>query len=171
MSNYLVDGADFTSIANAIRTKGGTSAQLAFPAGFVSAIGAIPTGGGGGIEVLDTIAVAEPVNAIKIDYDPAWSALDLIIIEVDAQTTPGDWVYLGFDTISPLVYLVGNYADHWTTILSKKSSGSWVSRFTKQTGQAAVYNGFPGYLYLKCYAASSNFASGTTIRIWGGNIT
>ena len=30
--------ADLTSVANAIRTKGGTSAQLAFPAGFVSAI-------------------------------------------------------------------------------------------------------------------------------------
>lgn len=37
--------ADLTSIANAIRTKGGTSAQLAFPAGFVSAVEAIPTGG------------------------------------------------------------------------------------------------------------------------------
>lgn len=40
--------ADLTSVANAIRAKGGTSAQLAFPAGFVSAIGAILTGGGGG---------------------------------------------------------------------------------------------------------------------------
>ena len=39
--------ADLTSVANAIRTKGGTSADLAFPAGFVSAIDAIPTGGGG----------------------------------------------------------------------------------------------------------------------------
>lgn len=37
--------ADLTSVANAIRTKGGTSAQLAFPAGFVSAVHAIPTGG------------------------------------------------------------------------------------------------------------------------------
>lgn len=45
MSNYLVDGADLTSIANAIRTKGGTSAQLAFPQGFADAIAAIPTGG------------------------------------------------------------------------------------------------------------------------------
>ena len=47
----LVDSSqldsDLTSVANAIRTKGGTSAQLAFPAGFVSAIQAIPTGGGG----------------------------------------------------------------------------------------------------------------------------
>lgn len=38
---------DLTSVANAIRSKGGTQAQLAFPAGFVSAIQAIPTGGGG----------------------------------------------------------------------------------------------------------------------------
>ena len=39
--------ADLASIANAIRTKGGTSAQLAFPAEFISAIEAISGGGGG----------------------------------------------------------------------------------------------------------------------------
>lgn len=47
----LVDSAqldaDLTSVANAIRTKGGTSGQLAFPAGFVQAIGDISGGGGG----------------------------------------------------------------------------------------------------------------------------
>ena len=37
-----------TSIANAIRAKGGTSAALTYPTGFVSAIENIPTGGGGG---------------------------------------------------------------------------------------------------------------------------
>lgn len=46
----LVDSSqldtDLTSVANAIRTKGGTSASLAFPSGFVTAIGAIPSGGG-----------------------------------------------------------------------------------------------------------------------------
>ena len=35
---------NLTSVANAIRTKGGTSGQLAFPNGFVSAVNAIPTG-------------------------------------------------------------------------------------------------------------------------------
>ena len=35
-----------TSIANAIRTKGGTSASLTFPQGFVDAIGEISGGGG-----------------------------------------------------------------------------------------------------------------------------
>lgn len=42
--------ADLASVADAIRTKGGTSAQLAFPADFVQAIEDIETGGGGGGE-------------------------------------------------------------------------------------------------------------------------
>lgn len=46
MANYLTTDADLTSVANAIRTKGGTSAQLAFPAGFVSAVEAIPSSSG-----------------------------------------------------------------------------------------------------------------------------
>ena len=44
----LVDSAqldaDLTSVANKIRSKGGTSASLAFPNGFVDAIEAISTG-------------------------------------------------------------------------------------------------------------------------------
>ena len=48
-SDKLVDStqldADLTTVANAIRTKGGTSADLAFPAGFVSAIAAISGSG------------------------------------------------------------------------------------------------------------------------------
>lgn len=43
--------SDLTSVANAIRTKGGTGAQLAFPSGFVSAIGDISGDGGGNANV------------------------------------------------------------------------------------------------------------------------
>ena len=50
MADYLTTDTELTSVANAIRTKGGTSAQLVYPTGFVSAIEAIPTGGGGGYE-------------------------------------------------------------------------------------------------------------------------
>lgn len=46
MADYKVSDTSLTSIANAIRTKGGTSASLSFPDGFVSAIQNIPTGGG-----------------------------------------------------------------------------------------------------------------------------
>lgn len=46
-------GTDLTSIADAIRAKGGTSGQLAFPAGFVSAVESIETGGGDEQGLLD----------------------------------------------------------------------------------------------------------------------
>lgn len=43
---YTTDSDELTSIADAIRAKGGTSASLVYPAGFVSAINDISTGGG-----------------------------------------------------------------------------------------------------------------------------
>lgn len=45
-TTYLTDSADLTAVADAIRAKSGGSNQLAFPAGFVSEIQAIPSGGG-----------------------------------------------------------------------------------------------------------------------------
>ena len=44
MSRCMTDTDNLTAVADAIRTKGGTSAQLVYPAGFVSAIQAIQTG-------------------------------------------------------------------------------------------------------------------------------
>lgn len=52
--------ANLTTVANAIRAKGGTSAALAFPDGFVSAVGAIETGSGGSA---DEWAVFRQLNA------------------------------------------------------------------------------------------------------------
>lgn len=50
-ADKLVDStelnSDLTSVADAIRSQGGTSAPLVFPSGFVSAIEEISTGGGG----------------------------------------------------------------------------------------------------------------------------
>ena len=63
--NKLVDStqldADLTSVANAIRAKSGGSSQLAFPAGFVSAIGDIPSGGGDS-ETIDALVSGQMGN-------------------------------------------------------------------------------------------------------------
>lgn len=45
MPDYIATQEELTSIADAIRTKGGTTAPLAFPAEFIAAIAAIKTGG------------------------------------------------------------------------------------------------------------------------------
>lgn len=47
-NEYAVNASDLTAVADAIRTKGGTSAPLAFPSGFVAAVEAIAAGTGGG---------------------------------------------------------------------------------------------------------------------------
>ena len=44
MAEYLINATDLIKVASAIREKGGTSAPLVYPAGFVSAIQAIQTG-------------------------------------------------------------------------------------------------------------------------------
>lgn len=53
MSNYIVSDTSLGSVADAIRTKGGTSAPLEYPQGFIDAIDAIETGGGGDEPVPD----------------------------------------------------------------------------------------------------------------------
>lgn len=60
MADYLTTDTELTSIADAIRTKGGTSAQLVYPTGFVSAIEAISTGGGA--SKIFTVNLVNPVN-------------------------------------------------------------------------------------------------------------
>ena len=64
MADYLTTDTELTSVANAIRTKGGTSASLVYPTGFVSAIEAISTG----TDVSDTTATAGDVLSGKYFY-------------------------------------------------------------------------------------------------------
>lgn len=48
MAEYLTNTTDLTAVANAIRAKGGTTAQLIYPDGFVTAINNIQTSSGSG---------------------------------------------------------------------------------------------------------------------------
>lgn len=98
--------ADITSVANAIRTKGGTSASLAFPAGFVQAIGDIPTGGGG--YTADEIAMRTAPSGD---------------ITLPTATTIAKSAFRDYSTITsiygPEVLSVGAYAFNGTTGLKK----------------------------------------------------
>lgn len=55
MAEYLARSEDLTAVADAIRAKGGTDAQLTFPEGFVGAVQAIPAG----TAITDGIVVKE----------------------------------------------------------------------------------------------------------------
>ena len=62
-NEYLVNSADMTAVADAIRAKGGTSDALAFPDGFVSAVQGIQAGAGGNAV---QIGQDTPLNILKL---------------------------------------------------------------------------------------------------------
>lgn len=70
MAEYLTNTADLTKVASAIREKGGTSASLVYPDGFVTAIQAIQTGA---VEALEWHQCPELVRSYlaNVTYDPA----------------------------------------------------------------------------------------------------
>lgn len=65
MTDYLTTDTDLVSIANAIRTKGGTQASLEYPDGFVDAIENIPSGGGSEKTVSITLAYGQSTSAFR----------------------------------------------------------------------------------------------------------
>ena len=63
MAEYLINATDLTKVASAIREKGGTSAPLVYPTGFVSAIQAIQTGAP--LQIIVTTSAGATVTATK----------------------------------------------------------------------------------------------------------
>lgn len=83
MADYLTTDVELTSVANAIRTKGGTSAALTYPTGFVSAIQAIPTGGGASNFIEGTFTTPDDetltVNNITLQYSGSGYPLCFVV--------------------------------------------------------------------------------------------
>ena len=113
MSKYIATNTDLTSIANAIRTAGGTSAQLEFPTGFVNAIGNISGGGGGGNVVSGSFTgTTAGDKAISVPYTGSGFPIAVMIFVAD-----------GADNSSSSYYsLVQRYAISILCILKKDTS-------------------------------------------------
>lgn len=84
MADYLVTDTELTGVANAIRTKGGTSSPLVFPSGFESAISAITTGKD---FVSGTFTCPDEDTTYKIQFGKTFSKyLFLIELSDDSKT-------------------------------------------------------------------------------------
>ena len=64
---YLTNTTDLTKVAAAIREKGGTSDLLVYPDGFVTAIQAIETGGGGGSDELVNSLIDRTISGAYVN--------------------------------------------------------------------------------------------------------
>lgn len=80
MSEYLVQGASLTTVADAIRKKGGTTAPLSFPEGMAKAVRGIPSGGTDISLGLTAATVDQTIKVKAVDTDgkpTAWKAVDM----------------------------------------------------------------------------------------------
>lgn len=147
--------SDLTSVANAIRTKGGTSASLAFPSDFVSAIGAISTGGGS--EILSgSITPTEDTNGMSIDVGSS----DFTHFVVYPSAFPGG------NNIKAFVGAICDFSLQTNTNISTMS--------TNNTGSSTIANTYSTPWFSKSGSVITCITgtSGTTVPgYWANGIT
>lgn len=137
--------ADLASVANAIRTKGGTSAQLAFPADFVSAIASIPSGGGATAKT-GTITFASATKDLSISGIDITPVHFVIMADNDDMPTDSTWKTLGY-----LFPVIG----HNGVQINRNGASNW-----NGNSRAASFFSFEnGTITL---TANYNFAAGIT---------
>ena len=125
MADYLTTDTELKSIADAIRTKGGTSETLSFPDGFVTAIEGIETGGGtSDAGFTATVTPAENTLKLSVPYDqtPTYYCLTVYCADISGA---GDVkrikqqirIYLPlYSTVRMDVVEADGSADYWSTM-------------------------------------------------------
>ena len=121
--------ADMTSVADSIRTKGGTTEALAWPDGYKTAIEAIQTGGGGG----STSGPLDPVEVYNNTRPSDWLPMP----------TPADnEMYLLFhipDGVSSLLAFTVTCTGNYTVALGSVSGGSFVASSSVDIASGSKY--------------------------------
>lgn len=166
--------ADLTSVANAIRTKGGTSAQLAFPSGFISAVENIHGGASKGFLLLDTITVSENIRAVNIDFSD-YQDLDFYFVVENVNTSESDWLYYlrNGDTTSGGSYdvsAINHYGVCFIQInrIPGRNVGPAVSMVVSGLNYN-LQNTKVDNLYIYTYVESKKMVAGSKFYICGGN--
>lgn len=177
----LVDSAklnaDLTSVANAIRTKGGTSAPLAFPSEFVSAVNAIPTGSGK--ILLADYTASEDVSEIVLSGD--FSGYLFYFLTINGNCSQNEWIYPSFNDLANTTYYWGGQGGATlyniqiplcTTVAGTPPIPTAIYRLymsisTGSTAYSPDIGGPFSKLSLRLYNASSLFILGFNVKLWG----
>ena len=110
MAEYLTNTSELTAVADAIRAKGSTTVSLSFPAGFVSAISAIETGGGvdaGMVGIIErTASSVTTSNVSKIGDYACLSNSTLQYVNMPNVTSVGSSAFYRCDNLTE-VHLAG----------------------------------------------------------------
>ncbi|MCI7206358.1 MAG: hypothetical protein MSA15_10265 [Clostridium sp.] len=134
MAEYLTNTTDLTAVADAIRTKGGTSDPLVYPDGFVTAINNIQTSSGSGGATVKVTNLKEDgytntaafnywefgsnprdVNRKSIYIEKGKSVTVNNVFCISSQYTSAPTSYTGMDTFgTPYLFPYSNSAEYIT---------------------------------------------------------
>jgi len=189
--------ADLTSVANAIRTRGGTSAQLAFPADFVSAVQAIPSGGGGqlpagctrvdwlqsdGTAYVDT-GISLDDNEFSIAFDSTFltsstSSAELPVISIWTSTYNYWNVFYQNNQLRWYIAQTSNIRGSltyytWVRATIRRVGGTWSSDFTDgtYTNNRTGYNPTANPTTIKLFTRGDLNGTNSLVRIGRVSIT
>ena len=132
--------ADLTVVADAIRTKGGTSAQLAFPDGFVSAVQAIQTGTE--LKIIVTVTSGATVTATKGSLSVSGTSVNgtCTLTVPEAGTWSVKATLSGQTSDTKTVSITGSYAVALYFVSSTLNNNEWsVIKSVSDAGQGANY--------------------------------
>lgn len=119
---YKVNDTSLTSVANSIRAKSGTSADLSFPDGFVTAINGIPSGGA---TLISKLITANGTYDAEDDNADGYSSVEVIVPSSGTDIIKGTFTGTSVGAMSISIPYSGNgYA---IAGIFYPSAGSWTS--------------------------------------------
>lgn len=153
MAEYLTNTTDLTLVADAIRTKGGTTELLAYPDEFVIAIQAIQTGPE--LQIIVTVESGATVTATKGSLSVSGPSVNgtctLVVPEagtwsvsatLNGQTSNTQSVFVKDRYAVALNFLKDNFADNdWSAIIAACHSGSVPSSWVVGNSKTMTING------------------------------
>ena len=153
MAEYLTNTTDLTSVANAIRTKGGTTELLTYPDGFVTAIQDIQTGTN--LQIIVSVTSGATVTATKGSLSVSGTSVNgtctLVVPEagtwsvtatLNGETSATMNVSVKDSYALTLSFLNDNFADNdWISIIEACHSGSVPSTWVVGNSKTMTING------------------------------
>ena len=160
MAEYLTNTTDLTKVASAIREKGGTSAPLVYPDGFVSAVQAIQTGTE--LQIIVTVESGATVTATKGSLSVSGTSVNgtCTLTVPEAGTWSVSATLGGQTSDTKSVSVVDSYAvalsfvsstlndNEWSVIKSVSDAGQGENYWSIGDRKAVTLNGTVGALTL-----------------------
>lgn len=135
----------------------------------------VPTGGSGfPATLINTLTMAEDVNAVQFEWTATLDAYDVVYMMIDFELTSSDWLYFQVDDG---VEAYGYQLTHHKAPMIKYNNESASRNLALPAANASPTSFPPGkvipdigsIIKIRVYTATKYIKAGSTIEFWGWN--